>query len=323
MVRYAVNRLLLIIPILIGVTLFVFLILSLTPGDPAKVALGADATEEQLDMFREQNGLNAPLLVQYFNYMRKAVTGDLGISYITRQTVSSMIGIRAPTTLFLAFSSMILTVLVSMPLGVKMAIRQNSLFDNIMRVITIFLTSMPQFWMALMMIMVFSVKLGLLPSSGLDDIRGAIMPIVCLALGGITMCARTGRSSMLEVIHTDYIRTARAKGLRYKYIIRRHALKNAMLPMVTVYGRIVATCFGGSVVLETVFGINGLGNMMTAAVRQKDIPAILGSVIISACIITVVNLITDLAYALIDPRIKSKYVRRRNKGTVVNANESQ
>ena len=323
MVRYAVKRLLMIIPILIGVTLFVFLILSLTPGDPAKVALGSDATEEQLDLFREQNGLNAPLLVQYFNYMKKAVTGDLGISYITRQTVSSMIGIRAPTTLFLAFSSMILTVIVSMPLGVKMAIKQNSFFDNVMRVVTIIFTSMPQFWMALMMIMLFSVTLGWLPSSGLDDIRGAIMPIVCLALGGITMCARTGRSSMLEVIHKDYIRTARAKGLRSKYIIRKHALKNAMLPMITVYGRIVATCFGGSVVLETVFGINGLGQMMTAAVRQKDVPAIMGSIIISACIITVVNLITDLAYAFVDPRIKSKYVRRKNELKVVSADEGE
>ena len=312
-----------IIPILIGVTLFVFLILSLTPGDPAKVALGADATKEQLDLFRRQNGLDAPVIVQYFNYMIKAVTGDLGTSYITRQTVSSMIGIRAPTTLFLAFSSMFLTILVSMPLGVRMAVKQNSFFDNFMRVLTIVFTSMPQFWLALMMIMLFSVTLGWLPSSGLDDYKAAIMPIICLALGGITMCARTGRSSMLEVIHQDYIRTARAKGLPYKYIIRKHALKNAMLPMVTVYGRIVATCFSGSVVLETVFGINGLGQMMTAAVRQKDVPAILGSIIISACIITIVNLATDLAYAFIDPRIKSKYVRRKNELKVVKADETK
>ena len=323
MVRYAIKRLVMVIPILIGVTFFVFMILSLTPGDPAKVALGADATKEQLELFRRQNGLDAPVIVQYFNYMIKAVTGDLGTSYITRQTVSSMIGVRAPTTLFLAFSSMFLTILVSMPLGVRMAVKQNSFFDNFMRVLTIVFTSMPQFWLALMMIMLFSVTLGWLPSSGLDDYKAAIMPIICLALGGITMCARTGRSSMLEVIHQDYIRTARAKGLPYKYIIRKHALKNAMLPMVTVYGRIVATCFSGSVVLETVFGINGLGQMMTAAVRQKDVPAILGSIIISACIITIVNLATDLAYAFIDPRIKSKYVRRKNELKVVKADETK
>ena len=321
MVRYAIKRLLMLIPILIGVTFFVFMILSLTPGDPSKIALGSDATEEQLELFREQNGLNAPVIVQYFNYMKKAVTGDLGTSYITRQTVSSMIAVRAPTTLFLAFSSMFLTIVVSMPLGTKMAVKQNSIFDNVMRVFTIIFTSMPQFWLALMLIMLFSVKLGWLPSSGLDNLWGAVMPIVCLALGGITMCARTGRSSMLEVIHQDYIRTARAKGLRYKYIIRKHALKNALLPMVTVYGRIIATCFSGSVVLETVFGINGLGQMMTGAVRQKDVPAIMGSIIISACVITVVNLITDLAYAFIDPRIKSKYVRRRKKIMAVSTDE--
>jgi peptide/nickel transport system permease protein len=302
---------------MIRVRFFVFMILSLTPGDPAVIALGSDATEEQLELFREQNGLNAPIIIQYLNYMKAAVTGDLGTSYITRQSVSEMISVRAPTTLTLAFSSMILTVIISLPLGVIMAVKQNSVFDNIMRVITIIFTSMPQFWMALMMILLFSVTLRWLPPNGFDSFKAAIMPIVCLAFGGITMCARTGRSSMLEVIHQDYIRTARAKGLRYKYIIRRHALKNSMLPMITVYGRIVATCFGGAVVLETVFGINGLGQMMTAAVRQKDAPAILGSIIISACIITIVNLPTDLAYAFIDPRIKSKYIRRMKEHKVV------
>jgi len=321
MIRYIVKRLVLIIPILIGVTFFVFMLLSLTPGDPARVALGSGATDEQLALFRAQNGLNDPLIMQYLKYMGHAVTGNLGTSYITRQSVSSMIAVRAPTTLTLAFSSMFLTIIASMPLGIRMATRQNSIFDNVMRVITIIFTSMPQFWLALMLILLFSVKLGLLPPSGFGTFSQAILPILCLAFGGITMCARTGRSSMLEVIHQDYIRTARAKGLHHQYIIRRHALKNALLPMVTIYGRIIATCFSGSVVLETVFGINGLGQMMTNAVRQKDVPAILGSIIISACVITVVNLITDLAYAFIDPRIKSKYIRRKNKPEAVSAVE--
>jgi peptide/nickel transport system permease protein len=235
-----------------------------------------------------------------------------------------MIGERVGVTLFLSFTSMALTIIVAMFLGIAMAVKQNSFFDNFMRVVTIILTSMPQFWLALMMILLFSVKLGVLPSAGLNDFSSAIMPIICLASGGITMCARTGRSSMLEVINQDYIRTARAKGLRYNYIIRRHALKNALLPMVTVYGRIISGCFSGSVVLEAVFGINGIGQMMTAALRQKDVPAIMGSVIISACVITIVNLITDLTYALIDPRIKSLYTRRKNKteaAKAVSANE--
>lgn len=317
MIRYVVKRLLMVIPILIGVTLFLFLLLSLTPGDPAEIVMGSGATEEQLEMFRIENGLDKPILVQYASYISKAVTGDLGISYLTRQPVSSMIAARVGNTLFLAFSSIALTIVVSLFLGVSMAVKQNSLFDNSMRVITIILTSMPQFWLAIMMILLFSVQLSWLPSGGLGTFKQAIMPIICLACSGITMCARTGRASMLEVINQDYIRTAQAKGLKPSYITRRHALKNALLPMVTVYGRIVATCFSGSVVIESIFGINGIGQMMTAALRQKDVPAIMGSIIISACVITVVNLFTDLTYAFIDPRIWSLYARRKRKVNTV------
>ena len=312
MIRYIIKRLIMMIPIMIGVTLFLFLLLSLTPGDPARIALGSTATEEQLQLFREQNGIDKPLIVQYANYMMKVVTGDLGTSYITRQSVNSMIATRAPATLFLSFASMAATIIIALFLGIAMAVKQNSFFDNFMRVVTVVFTSMPQFWLGLMMIFLFTVKLRLLPSNGLFSTPGDwIMPVICLAMGGITMCARTGRSSMLEVINQDYIRTARAKGLKYSYIIRRHALKNALLPMVSVYGRIIATCFSGSVVLEQVFGITGIGQMMTNALRQKDVPAIMGSIIISAVVITLVNLLTDLTYAFIDPRIKSKYVRSK------------
>jgi len=313
MIRYIVKRLILIIPILIGVTFFLFMLLQLTPGDPAVIALGIGATEEQLDMFREQNGLNAPTIIQYFNYMIKAVTGDLGTSYLTRQSVSAMISSRVGVTLFLSFSSMALTIVVALFLGIAMAIKQNSFFDNFMRVVTTILTSMPLFWLAMMMILLFTARLGWLHSSWTGNFREAIMPIVCLACQGITMCTRTGRSSMLEVINQDYIRTARAKGLKRHYIIRRHALKNSLLPMVSVYGRIIATCFSGSVVIETIFGINGIGRMMTDALRQKDVPAIMGSIIVSCCVITLVNLLTDITYAFIDPRIKSQYTHRKTK----------
>jgi peptide/nickel transport system permease protein len=321
MIRYVVKRLIMIIPILIGVTFFLYMLLSLAPGDPAKTYLGSAATEEQLELFREQNGLNDPPLVQYLRYMSKAVTGDLGMSYVTRQTVNSMISLRVGTTLFLSFSSMFLTIVIAMPLGVSMAVKQNSIFDNVMRVVTIIFTSMPQFWLAMMFILLFSVVLGWLPPSGIGTLKQAIMPIVCLACQGITMCARTGRSSMLEVVNQDYIRTARAKGLKYGYIIRRHALKNALLPMVTVYGRIIATCFSGSVVIESIFGINGMGKMMTDALLQKDVPAVLGSIIISCCVITIVNLLTDITYAFIDPRIKSKYVQHTRKIKAVSVDE--
>ena len=315
MVRFIVKRLLMMIPILLGVTLLIFFVLALTPGDPANIVLGPGASAEELELFRKQTGLDKPLFEQYINYMAKAVTGDLGISYHNRQTVGSMISVRVGNTLFLSFTSMALTIIVALFLGIAMAVKQNSFFDNFMRVFTVVLTSMPQFWLALMMILLFSVQLRWLPSAGLFRNPGDwIMPIFCLAGGAITMCARTGRSSMLEVINQDYIRTARAKGLKRSYIIRRHALKNSLLPMVSVYGRIIGTCFSGSVVIESIFGINGIGNMMTEALRGKDVPAIMGSVIITACIVTLVNLITDLTYAFIDPRIKSLYVRhKRNK----------
>ena len=320
MVRYVIKRIIMIIPILIGVTIFIFVLLSLAPGDPARVALGSLATEEELQLFREQNGLDAPLVMQYINYMLRAVTGDLGTSYTSHQSVNTMISIRVGTTLFLSFTSMFLTIVIALPLGVGMATRQNTLFDNSMRVITIIFTSMPLFWLAMMLILLFTVALNWLPSAGLFRNPGDwIMPIICLACQGITMCARTGRSSMLEVINQDFIRTARAKGLKRRYIIRRHALKNALLPMISVYGRIIATCFSGSVVIESVFGINGIGQMMTYALRQKDIPAVMGSIIISCFVITTVNLLTDVTYAFIDPRIKSQYVRTASRIKVVSA----
>ena len=309
-----------IIPIMIGVTFLLFMLLSLAPGDPAQTALGPGVKEEQLALFREQNGLNDPAVIQYINYMRKAVTGDLGVSYKTRQHVSVMIAARAGSTLFLNLSSMAFTIIIALFLGIAMAVKQNSFFDNFMRVLTIIFTSMPQFWLALMMILLISVKLRLLPSSGLFDNPGDwIMPVICLSFIGITLCARTGRSSMIEVTGQEYIRTAKAKGLTHGYIIRRHALKNSLLPMVTVYGRIIGTCFSGSVIIEDIFGIPGIGQMMTNALRQKDIPAILGSIIICTFVIAVVNLLTDVAYAFIDPRIKSQYIRQKNKIRTVSA----
>ncbi len=313
MIRFTVKRLLMMIPILIGVSVLVFGLLSFTPGDPAQIAIGSGATEEQLELFREQNGLNDPLIVQYFNYMLGFVRGNLGVSYQTKLTVGSMIASRVGTTLFLSFSSMFITVIVALLLGIGMAVKQNSVFDNIMRVLTIAFSSMPQFWLAIMLIMLFTVWLGWLPSTGLTSWKHCIMPLICLSVNGITMCARTGRASMLEVLHKDYIKTARAKGFRMDYVIRRHALKNSLLPMITVYGRMVGHCFAGSVVVESIFGINGLGQMMTTGLRQKDIPVVMGSIIITAAIISVANLLTDIAYALVDPRIKARFFKTKTR----------
>ncbi len=214
-----------------------------------------------------------------------------------------------PNTLLLSFGSLFLILIVSIPLGIVLAVNQNSVFDNVMRVVTLVLAAMPGFWLGLMLIILFSVKLGWLPSNGLESVQASIMPLICLSVAGWTTNSRLTRASMLDVIRQDYIRTARAKGLRYGPILRKHALKNALLPIVTSVGMAIGQCVGGSVIIETVFGINGLGKMMVDALRQKDVPTIMSSVIIAAVIIALANLLTDLSYAVIDPRIRSNYVK--------------
>lgn len=313
MSKYVFKRLLQIIPVLIGVTLLVFILLSLSPGDPAQAILGVGAKPEELAMMREQLGLNDPLLVRYLHYMGGVLKGDFGTSYSIRQPVLDIIKVRLPNTLILSFGSLVLIFAVAIPLGIILAMKQNSVFDNIMRVVTLLLAAMPGFWLGLMLILLFSVKLGWLPSNGLANIEAAIMPLICLSVSGWTVNSRLTRASMLDVIRQDYIRTARAKGLPKGQIIRKHALQNAFMPIVTSMGMVVGNTFGGSVVIETVFGINGVGKMMVDALRQQDVPTVMASVIISAIIIALTNLLTDLSYAFIDPRIRSSYVKPKAK----------
>lgn len=310
MSKYILKRLLHIIPVLLGVTFLVFVLLSFSPGDPAQAILGPGAKPEEISMMREQLGLNDNVIVQYVRYMGRVLTGDFGTSYSTKQPVLEMIRIRLPNTLILSFGSLALIFAIAIPLGVLLAVKQNSLFDNVMRVVTLVLAAMPSFWLGLMLIILFSVRLGWLPSNGLNNVKAAIMPLICLSVAGWTTNSRLSRASMLDVIRQDYIRTARAKGLPYGTILRKHALRNALLPIVTAMGMAIGLAVGGSVIIETVFGINGLGKMMVDALRQKDIPTIMASVIISAVIIALANLLTDLSYSLIDPRIRSMYGRK-------------
>lgn len=313
MSKYVLVRLLQIIPVLIGVTFLVFALLSFSPGDPAQAILGVGAKPEELAMMREQLGLNDPMVVQYLRYMGNVATGDFGTSYSAKQPVLQMISVRLPNTLLLSFGSLFLILVVAIPLGIALAVKQNSLFDNVMRVVTLILAAMPGFWLGLMLIILFSVKLKWLPSNGLESVQAAIMPLICLSVAGWTTNSRLARASMLDVIRQDYIRTARAKGLPYGLILRKHALRNALMPIVTSIGMAIGQCVGGSVIIETVFGISGLGKMMVDALRQKDIPTIMASVIIAAVIIALANLLTDLSYALIDPRIRSMYVKPKVK----------
>ncbi|WP_301171546.1 ABC transporter permease [Brevibacillus nitrificans] len=311
MSRYILKRLLQMIPIVIGVSVIVFLLLSLSPGDPAKMILGLNAKEEELALMREQLGLNDPIPLQYFHYMKNVLIGDFGTSYSTKQSVIEMISVRLPPTLILSFGSLLTILIVAIPLGIALAVKQNSPFDNIMRVVSLFFAAMPGFWIGILMIILFSVKLGWLPANGFDKPSAMIMPIICSSIAGWAVNSRITRASMLDVIRQDYIRTARAKGLKESVVIRKHALKNALLPTITSVGMAVGGCFGGSVIMEMLFGINGMGKMMIDALRQKDIPTIMAGVIITSVIIAVANLLTDLAYSYVDPRIRSMYARRR------------
>lgn len=309
MIRYIIKRILQIIPIVLGVSILVFTMLSFAPGDPARLALGVNATQEQLFQFKEEHGLNKPVPVQYINYVKNALQGDLGQSYISKQEISDMIRLRLPNTLRLSLAGIALIVIVQIPLGIALAVKQNTVFDNSMRVVTLVLASMPEFWLGLMLMLLFSVQLRWLPSTGFDTVRHMIMPVICASTYGWASGSRLTRASMLEVIRQDYIKTARAKGLDERVVIRKHALKNALMPTITSIGVEVGFCFGGSIVIEQLFGINGMGRMLVEALRQKDIPVIMGGVIVVAILIALTNLLTDLAYAVVDPRIRSLYIK--------------
>lgn len=313
MIKYVLKRLVMLIPIILGITFMVFFILSLTPGDPARMILGQNATSEQLEAMREQMGLNDPVIIRYISYMLNAVRGDFGTSWSTREPVFKMVLSRFPYTFQLASLAMILTVVVSIPLGMYSAVKQNSFQDSAVMVLSMVLAATPKFWLGVLMMLIFSVRLGLLPTSGLDGWKSYIMPTIAMAAASIAINTRVVRASMLDVIRQDYVRTARAKGVKPNVIFRKHALKNALLPVITVMGMGFAQSLGGSVLIENVFSIPGIGLLMVERIRQKDIPTVMACVIFIAVIFAVVNLITDILYAFVDPRIKAQYESQSSK----------
>jgi len=303
MTSYVLKRLMHIVPVLIATTLLVFWLLSLSPSDPAQLILGLGAEPEQLEMMRDQLGLNDPLIVRYARYMGGVLTGDFGTSYSTRRPVAELIGVRLPNTLILAFGSLVLVLAVAIPLGVALAVRQNSLFDNVMRVVTLLTAAMPSFWLGLMLILLFSVRLGWLPSSGLDNVKAAIMPLICLSVAGWTVTSRLTRASMLDVVRQDYIRTARAKGVNEAKVIAKHALRNALIPVITYVGPMTAYTLTGSMVVETVFTIGGLGAKFVTGINNRDYPMIMATTIFLAALMVVMTLLSDLLYKAVDPKI--------------------
>ena len=307
MYKYILKRLLMMIPILLGVTFVIFYMTYITPGDPAIMILGEGTSIEALEALREEMGLNEPFLVQYFNYVIRVAQGDFGTSYLTRRGVADEIFARFPTTLQLALYGTILSILIGIPLGILSATKQYTIFDTSATSIGLLAVSIPNFWLGLMLILLFALNLGWLPPTGIDTAAGWVLPVITLGTGSAAMVMRITRSSMLEVIRQDYIRTARAKGQKESVIIWKHALKNALLPVITAVGLDFGMLLGGAVLTETIYAIPGLGRFMVDSIRNRDLPTIQGGVLLLAFAFSLVNLLVDILYAFVDPRIRSQY----------------
>lgn len=301
---YTVRRLLQTIPVLIGVTLVVFLMMHLIPGDPAQIMAGERASEEQIELTRDRLGLNDPLPVQYATFVGNAIQGDLGNSIRNGREVTAEIGARFWITVELAFYSTLLSIFIGLIAGIVSATRRNSPLDMFIMVFALFGLSMPNFWLGLMLIQYFALNIEWLPVSGWGTPQSIILPVITLGTAGAAIIARMTRSSMLEVIHQDYIRTARAKGVKERYVVYKHALRNALIPVVTVVGLQFGVLLGGAVLTETVFAINGLGRLVVDAISQRDFPIVQGSVLILALLFVLVNFLVDISYRFLNKRIE-------------------
>jgi peptide/nickel transport system permease protein len=305
-----VRRFFQLILLLIGISFLVFTSMYIAPGDPAAIIAGPTATKSDIDAIREDLGLNDPFLVQYVRYISGILHGDLGYSYQTKQSVWEAIMTRFPNTLNLAIASIIVAVIIGVVAGIISAIRQNSWLDVSSTVFALAGISIPNFWLGTILILIFAVHLQILPVGGLDHpfytlegMKQLILPAITLGTGSAAMIARMSRSSMLEVIRADFIRTARAKGLKERTVIWVHALRNAMIPVITVIGLNFGFLLGGTIITEQVFAINGVGRLMVQAIAARDFPMVQGSVLLVATLFVLVNLIVDIIYAFIDPRI--------------------
>ncbi|WP_339149373.1 MULTISPECIES: nickel ABC transporter permease [unclassified Sutcliffiella] len=304
MISFLIKRLVQMIPVLIGVTLVVFLIMQMVPGDPAVLLAGEGASKETIEGIRTQLGLNQPLYVQYFDYLTNIFKGDLGVSIKNNKPVLDEIMVRLPITMELALFSILITIVLGMAAGIISAIKPYSVSDLSVMLIALIGISIPSFWFGLMLMYIFSVKLQLLPVAGWDSWQHIILPALTLGAGGAAIVARMTRSSMLEVIRQDYIRTARAKGLREQIIISKHALRNALIPVITVVGLQFGALLGGTVLTESIFAINGLGRLIVESIRMRDLPMVQGGVLVASLIFVLVNLLVDLLYRIFNKRIE-------------------
>ena len=304
MVPYILRRIVMLLPVLFGVTLVSFSLLHLVPGDPAEVLGGQEASKADIDRIRKEYGLDQPLVVQYARFVGNAVRGDLGISIQSRHPVRELLLQRLAFTLQLALASVLVAAALGLLAGIISSTRQYSFFDTASMLGALFGISMPIFWLGLLLILVFAANLQWLPSGGTGSIRHLILPAIALGSASAAVIARMTRASMLEVTRQDYIRTARATGYRERVIIFRHALKNAMIPVLTVFGLEFGSMLGGAVLTETVFSLPGIGRLLVEGIFARDYPVVQGAMILVASTFVLVNLLTDVAYAFFDPRIR-------------------
>lgn len=303
-----IRRILLIVPILIGVVVIVFTIGYFSETSPAVVLLGSSATAENIAMKEAEMGLDRPYIVQLAEYFWNIISrGSLGTSYAYNVPVAGLIADYWPATIKIGLISILLTVAVGIPLGIISAIKQGSVFDYGATVFSVVLYAIPNFWIAMLMMLFFSVQLKWLPISGLSTWRHYILPVISVGIGPIAMLTRMTRSSMLEVIRQDYIRTARSKGLPERQVIMKHAFRNSIIPVMTLLGVLIGGSVTGSIIVETIYNIPGLGMLIYKSINNKDFITVQGCVLVCAAFVTVMNLLTELAYATVDPRIKAQY----------------
>ena len=314
MLKYIIKRILLLIPILLGVSAIIFILKTVTPGDPARQILGNSATEEQVQEKREELGLNDPVIVQYVRYIKNIVTkGDFGDSYRTGEPVLSEILPRLGTSGIITIGAVAIGAIIGIILGIISALKKYTWVDSLVLVISMFFQSVPEFVVALVLIMIFAVNLHLLPATGITSAKGFILPMLCIGLSSVASYTRITRSSMLEVLGEDYIRTARAKGQTENNITYHHALRNAMIPVAQSIGTSLGNSIGGGMVIETVFGVPGVGKYIVDSITQRNYPSVLGGALIIAIVLTLINLIVDISFVLIDPRLKTTIIASGSK----------
>lgn len=323
MLRYIGKRLLWMIPIVLGVAILVFTMMTFCPGDPAEIILGTTATEADLVAKRMELGLDDPYIVRLAKYLSDVFLHfDLGTSWITNISIGAAIAERMPRTLILAVVTLVIAFGLGIPLGIVAATHQNKWQDHLSMILPLVGVAVPNFWLALLLIILFSVKLGWLPAmgigTGLAGIKYYILPAVSNCAGALANCARQTRSSMLDVIRADYITTARAKGVPERMVISRHALKNALIPIITMMGTSFGRLLGGAMIIETIFSLPGMGSYIIGAVNNRDYPIVQGGSIVLAIAFSIAMLLIDLLYAAVDPRIKAQYAAKSKKKVKAN-----